>query len=309
MFNTKMFFYLSLTFQLMASTPNWEKVIEESIKKPEDFFMKPIIGGASNLNYRFEVEGKPYFLRVASPSLQDIYGSPQIEYQVTNQLQNLGVVPCLHYYDEKKLILVSDFIEKEPIQIDLLDTQTRKEVFELLHRIESSNFSISRVFNPYEDVLKLLQVAKKPLSSSFYQELLPTLKKVDQIVSGFETKKVICHLDLHAGNLLKGQGQYWIVDWEYATMSDPILVLASMASIERWDDLEMKKALGEYKIGATDQDFYKLYLYRFIADVFWTVWNHIQSYESKIDRPYQEWKLLFEKAAFERMNKIQAKSF
>ena len=87
-------------------------------------------------------------------------------------------------------------------------------------------------------------------------------------------------------------------------MSHPFLVLASMASIERWDDEEMRALLADYVGVPSKEDFELLYLYRIAIDLFWTAWNHVQGNCSSLDSPYEEWERLFYEAAAGRIANI-----
>ena len=134
----------------------------------------------------------------------------------------------------------------------------------------------------------------------FECEFGATLKEIDEHLATV-SKASLCHLDLHSKNVVKSKERFYIVDWEYAMMSHPFLVLASMASIERWNDAEMLRLLQEYKQESSQNDYYLLYLYRVAIDLFWAALNEVQSHISPIDNPYGTWSKLFEQAARERI--------
>jgi thiamine kinase-like enzyme len=117
--------------------------------------------------------------------------------------------------------------------------------------------------------------------------------------------KVLCHLDLHGINVLKSDDRLWIIDWEYAMMSHPFLTLASMASIEGWNDEEMGRLLEDYMGSFTDADFELLYLYRIAIDLFWAAWNEFQAQNSSLNMPYSVWKERFEHAAKTRIEALR----
>lgn len=284
---------------------NWPEVINEITVSPEKQQLTPIIGGASNENYHLIHEGTDYFVRFSPEGMQSLYADLHVEHEVLTQLADLHVSakPC--YFDGEKRVLVTDFIHHDDADIDLLNPTTRKKVFDLLHTIENSKVKISRTFRPYQDVLKLLQTAEKNACNNFaadyYDILLPALARIDAVLAK-NPRKSLCHLDLHNKNVLQTADRFWIVDWEYAAMSHPFLVLASMASIENWDDQQMQAFLADYVGEATQEDFYCLYLYRIVADLFWTTWNHVQNQVSLIDIPYDVWEKQYYAAAMERVH-------
>jgi len=286
---------------------DWSYVIEHIDQKPPLYHLNYIYGGASNINCHLILDNKDYFVRFAQPK-KALYADLSMEFEVLQLLSPLGVSPTPLFYHPEKGILVTHFIPHEEDKIDLLDPATRQGVIALLHTIENANITISRTFQPYRDVIRLVEhahaVTTAPLSAEFYHSLLPALQDMEATLSK-NTKKSLCHMDLHGKNILKNQDRFWIIDWEYATMSHPFLVLASMASIERWNDQQMQTLLKDYTPSPTLEDFYRLYLYRMIADIFWTVWNHVQLYCSTIDYPYSKWEKLFEDAALQRLSSQQ----
>lgn len=296
-----------LALQIHADT-DWPQVIEEVSIAPEKYQLTPVVGGASNVNYHLTHDGSHYFVRFAPKVVESLYADLSVEYEVLDVASKLGVSTKPFYYDPEKRVLVTDFIFHDQENIDLLDPTTRQKVFELLHAIENSGVKISRTFHPYHDVMKLLETAKSldcdTFSQEFYKVLMPSLEHIDAVLSR-NPKKSLCHLDLHNKNVVKDRDRFWIVDWEYAAMSHPFLVLASMASIERWNDQQMHTLLNDYMDFPSKEDFYRLYLYRIVADLFWTAWNHVQEHCSPIDNPYADWEKLFYEAAVERVHSQQ----
>lgn len=292
-----------LPLQIHAFT-DWPHVFEELYQAPQKYHVSRVYGGASNVNYHLVLDGTHYFVRFLPKTTASLYADLSVEYDVLESISKLGISPKPVYYDPEKRILVEDFVLHNQEEICLLDPMTRHTIFELLHTIENSGVTISRTFRPYRDVVKLVETAESlgcdAFSEEFLQLFLPSLQKIDAVLSK-NPKKSLCHLDLHSKNILKNRDRFWIIDWEYAAMGHPFLVLASMASIERWDDQQMKKMLDEYLPLAGKEDFYCLYLYRIVADLFWTAWNHVQAHCSPIDNPYAVWESLFYDAARERI--------
>lgn len=260
--------------------------------------MIPIEKGSSNESYQLVVEDTTYFVRFV-PEKAAVYSDLEIEAKVLDLLEPLDVSPKLLYYNLDNRVMVTSYIEHEVGKVDLLDPLTRAGILELVHKIEESGITISRVFRPYRDIMDLAERAHHPLPKEFY-DLLPKLRKIDDFLANYP-RKCLCHLDLHSGNVLQKGGKYWLIDWEYTVMAHPFLALASMASIECWDDDQMRVLLSDYLRSEAEEDFHLLYLYRIVADLFWTVWSHVQIFESSIEGPpYAKWEELFFQAALER---------
>jgi len=285
------------------ATIDWHTLTEEMYQTPEAYDLEVIGGGASNSNYHLVLDGCHYFIRFAPPTTELLDADIEVEYQVLQSLSELHVSPQPIYFNKDRRILVMEFVQNDKEEIDLLDPLIRRKVISLLHQIENSEISISRVYQPYRDIAKHVETVNSlgdTLPEVFNKEVLPALKRIDEVLSKMQNRK-LCHFDLHHQNILKSNDRFWIIDWEYATMSDPFLTLGSMASIERWNDQQMENLLKEYMQCPKKEDFYRLYLYRIVADIHWVAWNHIQINLSTIDIPYEMWGKLFLDAAVARI--------
>lgn len=260
--------------------------------------------GASNTNYIFNTEEGPFFIRVTPKNQVQLYADLEIENEVLEKLSELNICAKPLYFDREKGILITDYLFHEPKELSLKDPELRGKVFQKLKEIHKSNISISRTFSPQKDIQKLVlmsyEVGAEKLKNHYFTKLFPALEKIDLILRK-NPEKALCHLDLHHKNLLQDGEMVYLIDWEYAAMSHPFLILASMASIERWDDEMMFQALEQYIENPTREDQNILYLYRIVADQFWAIWNHIQVKLSPTNNPYHIWEELFEKEAAERV--------
>lgn len=290
-----LFFHLTL----FAQAIEWPKVIEAFLAKEALYPTCEIPGGASNKNYSITVDGMRYFIRCASSDAYKIYSSFDVEAEVLGKVALLGFTAKPLYLDPVHKVLVTEYIDHEEKIPDLLDPKVRQKVLEHLRQLQHSPICIERVFTPHEEVMRLV-VQSENLSPAFCAKL-QLLQEIDQVLAKIKLR-ALCHLDLHRRNLLQQGEKIWLVDWEFATMSHPFLSLSSMASIERWNDEQMKTLLEEYVGSPSLEEMETLYLYRIVADCFWTVWNHLQKQKSVLDAPYDQWEKLFEAAAMERLN-------
>ena len=64
------------------------------------------------------------------------------------------------------------------------------------------------------------------------------------------TPTTLCHHDLVAENILD-DGQLWLIDFEYAVCAEPLLDLASLASMNDFSTAQQDCLLDAYYQGAT----------------------------------------------------------
>lgn len=300
--NLKFCRYLFCLFPLWIHAEiNWEDLTEKIYLTPEVFHLTAVGEGATNANFILELDEGHYFIRIAPEEAEWLGASIEVEYEVLQALKDLHVSPQALYFNQNRKILVTEFMQSA-VEAVLFDPGTRLKVFSLLHKIEASQVTISRMYEPYRQVIELIQLAKSlkiPVPEIYDSEILPALKKIDQVIQNQE--KVLSHFDLHHANIIKNEAKMWIVDWEYAVMSNRFLTLASMTSTEFWDDDQMKSALDEYLPNYTDQDYQTLFLSRIVIDIHWAAWCHIQASLSTLDRPYEAWKDRYLSEALKRI--------
>ena len=299
-------FFLTITlFQSCFATQNWSQIIEQLENDKSQLDLQPIHLGASNTNYVLTTDEGPFFIRIAPKDGVKLYADLEIEHEVLKNLASLDICAKPLYFDPQKGILITDYLFHDAENLSLKDPSLRAKVFEKIKLIHNSNVSVSRTFSPQKDIQKLVlmcyEVDTQKLNDHYFTKLLPALDKIEKILEK-NPHKALCHLDLHSKNLLQNKETVYLIDWEYATMSHPLLILGSMASIERWDDATMLEALNQYIENPTKEDQQTLYLYRIVADQFWAVWNHIQVKLSPTDNPYETWEALFEKEALSRID-------
>jgi thiamine kinase-like enzyme len=295
------FFVLALHAEEIKDVEEFiEAVLDDSGKYPKRLLEL----GATNTNYQVMKGGKSYFFRLSGNLLEELYSRQDIEYSVLKQLENKKIAPCPYFFDMKRGILITEYIEHDGVLVDLQDQNVQKAVCELLKSIEEENISLDRTFDPYLDISALVKKAQTPLPKELCEAALPIVEKISKKLSRFP-KKTLCHLDLHHKNILKKDGRLFLIDWEYAAMSHPYHTLASMASIERWTDKQMWQILGHYTKEHTPEDRECLYLYRVVSDLFWAAWCHVQMENPSTNSPYADWRDLFIEAAKERICKLE----
>ena len=289
---------------LRADFQGAEEMIEGVYKDDPRYPKRLLDLGATNTNYQVKKGGESYFFRLSSNLLKELYSSQEVEYSVLKQLENTHIAPRPYFFDPKRGILITEYIEHDEIAVDLLDQKVQKTVCDMLKRVENEKLDVDRVFHPYLETLALVKKAVAPLPQGFHEKALSALMKISKKLEQYP-KKTLCHLDLHHKNILRKGDRLFFIDWEYAAMSHPYHTLASMASIERWSDEMMWQILGNYTDRPTQQDRDCMALYRIVSDLFWTAWCHLQMENPSTNSPYKEWRDLFFLAAMERIEKFE----
>lgn len=301
------FISLNLLIFPLEGAINWPQILKEFTGNPERYEHSRVEGGASNLNYRLRVEGQDYFVRTAPKSTALLGADIAVEYQVLTALEKFEISPKPLYFDAEQRMLVMEFLEKDLDEVDLLDEETQKEALLLVRQLEGIKVDLERHYNPSQEIAdKILLLRQLGVTSldPFIKEVKPFLDSVEGRLLETEKSNLI-HLDLHHKNFIHSKGRLWLIDWEYATLGDGLFTIASMASIERWNDELMRTALEKYTFHCSEELFQQLRLYRILIDIHWALWNGIQNKLSTIQAPYEEWQKLFQEAAIERIQSLR----
>src|SRR3972149_4526990 len=100
--------FMFFSYYLLADNNiNWPHVVEDLIQYPEKHQLTPMPGGASNKNYRFNLDGEYYFMRISPDQNEWLYSDISIENEVLCLFKD-KIGCCAHplYFDEKNKILI-----------------------------------------------------------------------------------------------------------------------------------------------------------------------------------------------------------
>jgi aminoglycoside phosphotransferase (APT) family kinase protein len=101
-----------------------------------------------------------------------------------------------------------------------------------LHRLGERLFALHHLpcvtlapFDPLQVALSYLQVLS-PQQRARTQRPMQRFRVLCQRLAHTPSAPCVIHGDLWEGNLLQGDGQLWLLDWEYAQCSDPLMDVA-----------------------------------------------------------------------------------
>ena len=186
----------------------------------------PITGGATTaLKLRVDVGGRSYLLRVeGKPSpLRNPY-----QYQSMRIAAGAGIAPKIRYLDELARVVVMDFIEGRSLQ-DYPGGRPAlaRALGGLLRRLQTVRAFPQ--FVDYPDIVTRL-FAHVRRSGRFAPGLLDRhvehLEDIRQRYASGLQRLVASHNDLHPGNVLFDGQRLWLIDWESAYRSDPLVDVA-----------------------------------------------------------------------------------
>lgn len=253
--------------------------------------IEPLGGGITNRNFRVEVEGESFVLRIGGEDTQLLGIDRSSEHAASRNAAELGLAPEVVAFLEPEGYLVTRFIEGEVGQIDV------EQVGAALRRLHDgpaipSRFDSFRVVETYRAIATDRGVGVP----SAYDGAHQLARRIERRRQG--AALCSCHNDLLNANFINDGARLWIVDWEYAGMGDPFFDLGNFAVNHELEADGERALLAAY--GAGDGD--ALVLMRFMSDFREAMWGVVQQAISTLEFDFRA----YADEHFERLQRTAA---
>ena len=141
---------------LIARVPQW--------KNAKDLRYSPLGGGITNRNFRVDVGGESYVLRVAGANTELLGIDRENEYFANQKAGELGIAPQVYYFIRPEGYLVTRFIQAQPLPpVELKQPDNLRKVAAMLNEIHAmppipGEFIVFRVVEDYAEVARRYHV-------------------------------------------------------------------------------------------------------------------------------------------------------
>ncbi len=238
------------------------------------------LGGLTNRNYKVELDGRGYVLRIPGPGTGE-YIDRRAEERAARLAARSGVNAEVLFFDASDGVQLCRFIDGA-VTMDAArfrDPGAVSRAARAFRRIHTcggrfaSSFDLFRMMDEYLGLLRR-RGARIPEG---YEEVQREADAVREVLEEKPAPLVPCHCDPLAENFLDTGERMFIVDWEYAGNNDPMWDLADL-SVEAEFGPEQDAALAAaYFEGAPPADQVgRVVLYKAMCDLLWTLWGAIQ---------------------------------
>jgi thiamine kinase-like enzyme len=241
-------------------------------------------GGITNLNYRVDVEGESFVVRIPGKDCELLGIDRQREYACTKAASRSGVGPEVVHYLEAEGILVTSFIPGRAISMEEMGRPTTiRRVAESLRRYHSGP-AFPGTFSALATILEYLRISRSGASlPSRIDWMVEQAEVIDRALRAVPRPPRPCHNDLLAANFIDDGHLIRIVDWEYAAMGDPFFDLGNFAVHHGLSDTQEAMLLEAYLGQATTPDAARLKLMKAISDLREAMWAMVQVTISSLD--------------------------
>lgn len=190
-------------------------------KKSEIHDVYPLKQGLTNLSCHFATNSGEYVYRhpgIGTEKLIDRKG----EVAALKVAKELGLDETFIFADPESGWKISKFISNAR-SLNSHDAADTAKAMRMGRQLHESGVSVERVFDFYEEEerYKKLLLEKGPIEIEGFWEMSADFDELEQFLLADGEPKVLSHNDFFELNFLIDEGgHYYLLDWEYAGMSD-----------------------------------------------------------------------------------------
>jgi len=285
-----------------------EEVVTKISKwKGKDVSITPLSGGLTNSNFKVEVDGTPYFVRVPGASTELLAVNRDNEYQNSKAAFEAGVGPKVLYHLPEYNVIVLDFLNGKTMSKDSLNEPGMPtRMAQTIKKLNQGprfllDFNMFRLTEYYLSLCKERDI-KIP---DGYLDRLSTIEKIEQAMLVNPLPTVPCNNDLLAENYIDDGKQLWLIDFEYSGNNDPTFELGNTCQEMQFSNSQLSEVCAAYFGEAKPNMIARMKLNMIMSDVGWGLWAAIQAKISTIDFDFWGWAIERWGRAVEKMDSVE----
>lgn len=236
-------------------------------------------GGITNLNYRVDVDGEAFVVRIAAEGAERFGIDRQREYRCAVAASRTGVAPEVVHVLPEEGILVTRFVAGRPLSsTEMVKPEVVKRVVQSMHRYHGGP-AFDGSFSPFRTIETYMREARQSGASlpEDIDQMHARIVGIETALQRGQTTVAPCHNDLWGPNLIDDGLHVHIVDWEYAGMGDVFFDLANFsmhpdAPDTSASDTRDEALLRVYFGKVSDGAFARLKLLKIVAELREALW-------------------------------------
>lgn len=252
--------------EAIARIPGWAEA--SSVR------VATLCGGITNDNYRVEIDGEAFVLRVCARGAGLLGIDRMREYRCAVAASRTGVAPDVVHFLPEHGIMVTRFVEGRSLSPgETVGPEVTARVVRAMHRYHAGP-AFEGSFSPFRTVARYLRTARR-CRAPLPPDVDGLRAQVSTAAAALRAGEVIvrpCHNDLWGPNLIDDGSRVRIVDWEYAGMGDVYFDLANFAMHHATPEGGDEALLRHYFGDATDRRLARLQLMKIVAELREALW-------------------------------------
>jgi len=286
---------MSIIEEVVAKIPDWNG---------KNISITPLSGGLTNSNFKVEVEGTLYFVRVPGQSTDLLAVNRDNEYHNSKAAYEAGVGPKVLYHLPEYNVMVLEFLNGKTMSKDSLnEAGMPTRMAQAIKRLHAGprfllDFNMFRLTEYYLSLCRDRDI-KIP---GGYLDRMPTVQRIEQAMSVNPLPTVPCNNDLLAENYIDDGKQLWLIDHEYSGNNDPTFELGNTCQEMQFSNSQISEVCAAYFGEASPAMIARMKLNMIMSDAGWGLWAAIQAKISTIE--FDFWGMAIERwgRAVEKMD-------
>jgi len=291
-------------------------IIEEVVNKIPDWdgkevIITPLSGGLTNSNFKVQVDGIPYFVRVPGASTDLLAINRDNEVHNSKAAFVAGVGPkVLHHLPEYQ-VMVLEFINGKTMSKDSLNEPGMpSRMAEAIKKLNDGpgflqDFNMFRLTEYYLSLCKERGI-KIP---DGYLDKIPTIERIEKAMEVNPLLTLPCNNDLLAENYIDDGKQLWLIDYEYSGNNDPTFELGNTCQEMQFSAEQIAEVCAAYFGEAAADKIARMKLNMIMSDVGWGLWAAIQAQISTIEFDFWGWAIERWGRAVDKMDSMEFESW
>lgn len=256
----------------------------------KELVVAPLLGGITNQNYRVDVAGETFVLRIGGKGTRLLGINRGHEHACTAIAAQLGIGAEVIHFLASEDVLVTRFIVGSAISVETAaQPETLARIVAAMKRYHEGP-TFPGAFSPFATVR---DYHKKALERGVaFPATLPQvyalMEQIEEAIGPLDRPRP-CHNDLLASNFIDDGQNIWLLDWEYAAMGDLFFDLGNFAVNQALNEEQCEYLLQCYFGEVRRADVAHLHLMRLGSDLRESFWGFLQLGVSELDFDYHEY--------------------
>lgn len=256
----------------------------------KELVVAPLLGGITNQNYRVDIAGETFVLRIGGKGTRLLGINRGHEHACTAIAAQLGIGAEVIHFLASEDVLVTRFIVGSAISVETAaQPETLARIVAAMKRYHEGP-TFPGAFSPFATVR---DYHKKALERGVaFPATLPQvyalMEQIEEAIGPLDRPRP-CHNDLLASNFIDDGQNIWLLDWEYAAMGDLFFDLGNFAVNQALNEEQCEYLLQCYFGEVRRADVAHLHLMRLGSDLRESFWGFLQLGVSELDFDYHEY--------------------
>lgn len=239
------------------------------------------IGGMSNKNFKVEVDGRCYVLRVPGNGAEGMVERENEEFNAKEACK-MGVNPEIRYFNAKTGIKLADYVENaETLNAATIQRHDNMDkIARIYQTIHGSHIRLKNEFNIFHEIIKYEGLINDAATSMYegWEEIRPKVMALEGYLNELGMELCPCHNDALYENFIKDtNGRIFLIDWEYSGMNDPMADFAALFIEAGFSKENQDFILEKYFKGKIPENAHeKILCYMILWDCLWAEWTVIK---------------------------------